>query len=302
MSGAAVTAVVVAYNSAAHLPSCISAIRAACREHDLSVLVVDNASPDDTRATLAGIGGDVRLVAMGRNAGFAAACNAGVAVADSEYVCFVNPDARPAPAAIDALVAAERRRSGHLLYSGKVVTPTGVVDDGCCRSLPSLWEYVCFATGLSTAFPRSRWFDPGALGSWDREDERVVPAVSGAFLLARREAFVSVGGFDARFFMYSEDTDLSARAAAAGLPPLFVPEAVACHDGGASSTGGAKATMVLRGKVTYLRKHWSAPRRMLGIGLLRAGTAIRAVGARATGRGQKWREVWAQRRAWLHGW
>lgn len=298
----AVTAVVVAYASAMHLPSCLAAVRGACREHDLDIVVVDNASPDDTRGALAGIDGDVRLVEMGRNAGFAAACNAGVAATGGEYVCFVNPDARPLPGAIDALVAAARRRPGHLLYSGKVVTPTGAIDGGCCSALPSLWEYVCFATGLSTAFPRSRWFDPRALGGWDRGDERVVPAVSGAFLLARREAFASTGGFDERYFMYSEDVDLSARAAAAGLPPLFVPDAVAVHDGGGSSTGGVKTAMVLRGKVTYLRAHWPPARRALGVGLLRLGTAVRAAGGRVAGRGQKWREAWADRRGWRHGW
>lgn len=297
-----VTVVVVAYNSATHLATCIAAIRDACREHELEVIVVDNDSPDGTRLALATIDADVRLVEMRRNAGFAGACNAGVAVATGGYICFVNPDARPRPGAIDALVAAAHRRPDHLLYAGKVVTVAGVLDDGCCSALPTLWEYACFATGLSTAFPRSRWFDPAALGSWDRGDERVVPAVSGAFLLTRRGDFLSVGAFDERYFMYSEDIDLSSRAGAAGLPPLFVPDAVAVHDGGGSSTSGAKTTMVLRGKVTYLRAHWTPRRRALAVGLLHVGTCSRAAGALVAGRGGKWREAWSERRIWRQGW
>lgn len=301
MTAATVTAVVVAYNSASDLAPCIKAIRAACRRHTLTVIVVDNDSPDDTAAALDD-DPDVTLVAMGRNAGFAAACNAGVRAAESEYICFVNPDARPAAGAIDALLSAALRRPGHALYSGKVVRPTGRIDDGCAAALPSVWEYVCFATGLSTLFPRSRWFDPAALGGWDRDDERTVPGVSGAFLLARRGDLEALGGFDERFFMYSEDLDLSARATERGLPPLFVPDAVAVHASGGSSTSGGKAVMVLRGKATYLRLRWGRTRRAIALALLLVGVGVRAAGSIATGRGRKWREAWAARGTWLRGW
>ena len=295
-----VAVVVVAYRSAADLPGCLAAIRAASVA-EMDVVVVDNDSPDDTASAVRDAG-DVVVVPMGRNAGFAAACNAGVAAVSADYVCFVNPDARPAPGSIDALVDAATRRTGHALYSGKVVTPAGTVDAGCCAALPSLWEYVCFASGLSTAFRHSRWFDPAALGGWDRADERPVPVVSGAFLLVRRSDYRALGGFDERFFMYSEDVDLSWRSALAGRGPLFVPTAVAVHTSGSSSTRGAKATMVLRGKATYLRLHWPPVRRRLGVALLLAGTGVRAAGSRVTGRGRAWRQAWAARRVWRGGW
>jgi len=293
--------VVVAFRSADHLRACLEAIASACREHPMSVVVVDNASPDDTRAAIAGERG-VTLIEMGRNAGFAAACNAGVTATAADYVCFVNPDGRASEGSIDALVGAAERRPDHALYSGRVLTPEGEVDPGCASALPSLWEYFCFATGLSTVFRRSRWFDPAALGDWDRGDERTVPAVSGAFLLARRRDFDHLGGFDERFFMYSEDIDLSLRASTAGRGPLFVPSAIAVHASGASSTDGTKATMVLRGKVTFVRLHWGPARRTLAVGLLLTGTAMRAAGARVAGRGGKWREAWAARREWSRGW
>jgi len=296
-----VAVVVVAYRSADDLGPCLAAVRAACREHPLQIVVVDNDSPDDTAAAVRGEPGVV-LVEMGRNAGFAAACNAGVAATGAEHVCFVNPDSRPRPGAIDALVAATVRRPGHALYSGRVVTTTGALDPGCCSALPSLWEYVCFASGLSTAFARSRWFDPASLGAWDRNDERAVPAVSGAFVLARRRDLEELGGFDERYFMYSEDVDLSTRAGRRGTPPLLVPSAVAVHASGGSSTSGAKTSMVLAGKVTYLRIHWSGPRRRAAVALLLTGTAARAAGSTMLRRGAKWREAWATRDRWRSGW
>jgi len=294
--------VVVAYRSADELAGCIDHVRRATADVGLDIVVVDNASPDDTRGAVAAVGGNVRLVEMGRNAGFAAACNAGAQASRGDYVCFVNPDARPEPGSIDALVNAAQRRPGHLLYSGRVVTPTGEVEDGCCSALPSLWEYVCFATGLSTAFPRTAWFDPARLGGWGRDDERVVPAVSGAFLLVRREEFLEAGGFDERYVMYSEDVDLSRRARESGRPPLFVPSASAVHRSGSSSSGEAKTVMVLRGKSTYLRLNWTAPARTVALWLLCIGVAVRAWTSAVSRRGTKWRTAWRERRVWTGGW
>jgi N-acetylglucosaminyl-diphospho-decaprenol L-rhamnosyltransferase len=81
-----------------------------------------------------------------------------------------------------------------------------------------------------------------------------------------------------------------------------VPEAKVVHAGGASSTSAGKRVMVLRGKVTYLRLRWSRPRAAAGRALLATGVAVRAAGARLTGRAGYWRDVWAQRSNWLAGW
>lgn len=304
-TGPDVTVVVVAYNSADLLPRTLAAAEAAATGLRLELVVVDNASPDGrTGAAVRSSGPQppVRLVELTENVGFGRAVNLGVQLAAGEFVCLLNPDARPAPGAISELVAAARRRPRHLLYSGRVLAPDGGVDPGCCSALPSLHEYLCFATGLSTARPGSRLLDPRSLGRWARADERVVPAVSGAFLLFRRSEFLDAGGFDPGYFMYSEDTDLSARAHRLGRPPLLVPTAGAVHDNGASSSTAGKAEMVLRGKCTYVRKNWSPRRARAAVALLQAGVGLRAAGALAIGRGAHWREVWGQRASWRAGW
>jgi GT2 family glycosyltransferase len=298
-----VTAVVVAYRSADHLSNCLPAIMAASVDHVVEVIVVDNDSPDDTASGVLLSGVEARVVRTGGNHGFAAAANLGAGTGEGEYVVFVNPDARPRPGSVDLLVDAARRRPGHLLYSGRVVTPSGEVDRGCCLPLPSLWEYVCFATGLSTVFRGHRLLDPASLGGWNRDSECVVPAVSGAFLLARRSGFLAEGGFDPGYFMYSEDADLSARAHALGRPPLLVSTAEAEHDGGGSSTTGMKTRMVLRGKATYVRRHWSPVRRAAGLVLLQLGVGVRALaGALLGGRAVHWHEAWKHREEWVAGW
>ena len=70
---------------------------------------------------------------------------------------------------------------------------------------------------------------------------------------------------------------------------------------GASSTSDTKLALVMSGKITYARSHlagWQAP---VGVQLLRLGVLARAIGARLTGRGQKWRTGWVRRADWWNG-
>jgi hypothetical protein len=121
-------------------------------------------------------------------------------------------------------------------------------------------------------------------------------------MLVEREFFIQLGGFDPTYFMYSEDIDFSARARTAGARPLLDPAAQVVHVGGASSTSAGQLIGLLRGKVTYLRQHWSGPSAWLGVRLLVLGVGIRAAGAAALRRRGEWVEVFRQRRTWRDGW
>jgi len=160
-----------------------------------------------------------------------------------------------------------------------------------------------FATMLSTAFKRSRVFDPESLGAWNRDSVREVPIITGCLLLIRRSEWERLGGFDEAYFLYGEDSEFSARAGLAGLRRVIVPDAVIMHDvGGSSDRGGAKGCMVLAGKVTYLRRTWSPMRAHLGVGLLVAGVGLRAGLERATRRSRApWSAVWRRRADWVQG-
>ena len=103
---------------------------------------------------------------------------------------------------------------GHGLYGGRTLWPDGTVCPGSCWGKPSLWSLFCFSTLLSTVFKGSRVFDPESLGGWQRDTVREVDIVTGCLLLAPREVWDELGGFDERFFMYGEDGDLALRAAA----------------------------------------------------------------------------------------
>ena len=69
--------------------------------------------------------------------------------------------------------------------------------------------------GLSSLFPRSRLFNPEALGDWPRNTVEAVDAITGCFFLIRKSLWHDLEGFDESFFMYGEDTDLCIRARSA---------------------------------------------------------------------------------------
>lgn len=297
-----VSVVVVSYNTRDLTLRGLGALRAACGGVPYEIVVVDNASADGSAAAVEEAMPDARVVRLPRNVGFGNAVNAGAAQARGRWLMLVNPDTEPVGDVVSAFVTFARDHPECRLFTGRTLRADGTDDGFSCWGLPSLWGYACFATGLSTVFRRSRWFNPEELPALDRTVSARVPAASGCLMLVERELFAELGGFAPEYFMYSEDIDLCARAGALGAAPVLVPGAKVVHVGGASSTSVGKRVMVLRGKCTYLRLRWSRPRAAAGRALLAAGVAVRAAGARLTGRAGYWREVWAQRSLWLAGW
>jgi N-acetylglucosaminyl-diphospho-decaprenol L-rhamnosyltransferase len=167
-----VTVILVTYNSSHCLADALASL-----PPDVASIVVDNGSTDGTLAIAAQQAGQV--LDMKGNLGFSKACNAGAAIADTEFLLMMNPDSLAGPGAISHLLAAAEAYPG--------------------------------ASAFNPTFTRTT--DAATLPA---SGDRVVNALSGAALFVRKQLFAEVGGFDERFFLYFEDTDLSARLAARG--------------------------------------------------------------------------------------
>jgi GT2 family glycosyltransferase len=295
-SGASVSTIVVTFNNARQIVDCLASLQSDPATAG-QIVVLDNGSTDETAAIVEQRFPDVRLIRSPENLGFARGCNAAAAQATTAaYVAFVNPDTMLRGDAITQLLAFADARPEGGIYGGRALRPNGEVGLESCYGPPSLWAYWCFGTGLSTAFPRSR-FDPESLGRWNRDSDREVGVVTGLLMLVRRDLWDRLGGFDEDFFMYAEDVDISMRAAQLGYRPCITPQAVVVHEGGGSSeTSGAKRVLLLTGRVTYMRKQWSLVRRTAGISLLLLGVGIRAVA-----RDESWGHVWRHRAQWTRG-
>jgi GT2 family glycosyltransferase len=224
-------AVVVNWNGAEQLPSCLDALLA--QDHpDLDVIVVDNASTDGSDEVLGRYAERIRLVANDTNRGFAGGVNDGVAAApDADAILTVNPDvvARPdfVTRAVAALATDDRRGAvqGKLVRTARSPAGEPVIDTT---------GHVAFRTRLF----RNRGEGEVDRGQWDEAGE--VFGVSGALALYRREMLddvaIDVDGrreiMDEDLFAFWEDVDLDWRARLRGWTAWYEPAAVAEHERG----------------------------------------------------------------------
>jgi GT2 family glycosyltransferase len=296
-----VSIVMVTYNSAEWLDSSLGTIARGVQRVPYEVIVVDNASEDDTVDQLRRRFGMATIVVNDQNEGFARAVNRGAQLASGDWILLLNPDTAVDEGAVDALVEFATAHPGHGLYGGRTITPDGAVDPSSCWGLPSVWSTTCFGLGLSTAFRKSTVFDPESLGRWPRDSVREVGFVSGSLLLIPRQVWIELDGLDERYFVYGEDADMGARAWARGYRPIVTPTATIVHAVGASSTRENKLVLLFAGKVTYIDIHFTGLGRSWSKLMLQTGVGLRSVVSAMTNRESGWSGAWHRRREWRGG-
>jgi GT2 family glycosyltransferase len=237
-------AVIVAHNSSALLPSCLTALVAAAGDIETRIVVADSGSSDGVETLCEELG--VEFLA-GENRGLGAAFNRArrlEAVASARYVLQLNPDVLLPPGGLEALVrlADERPRCGILAprqldEHGQLIISIGVE--------PTVAEYRRGFTAL-----RCDWV-------WQRERyERDTAAdwVMGACMLLRREMLAQIGGFDERFFLCSEEVDLCRRARDAGWSVEYTPAVTVVHALAERPIDAHRVRLEEWSRILYLRK------------------------------------------------
>ncbi|GAA2664892.1 MULTISPECIES: glycosyltransferase family 2 protein [Actinosynnema] len=206
------------------------------------VVLADNGSTDGVPEQAAAARDDVEFVPTGGNLGYGGGANRGVAALDDSigWIVIANPDLEWGAGSLDQLLDAATRWPRGGAFGPLVREPDGEVYPSA-RLLPSLGRGVGHAL-FAKVWPSNPW-----TREYRQErtgiTERTAGWLSGSCLLLRREAFDSVDGFDARYFMYFEDVDLGDRIAKAGWLNVYVPTAEVVHIGGAS-TKKASARML----------------------------------------------------------
>lgn len=305
-----ISTLIISYNTREKTLACLESVCAWTRETDCEVIVLDNASTDDSAEAVAERFPDVKLIASESNHGFARGNNIAAEQATGKYLLLLNPDTVVLDGAIDRLVAFAEADGGGNIYGGRTLFSDGSLNPTSCWRRPSLWSLLCVALGLNQVFPKSEVFNRDWMPSYGRDEVKEVDIISGCFLLIGRDNWERLGGFDERFFMYGEEFDLCLRAARLGMKCKVCPEATIIHHGGASErTRADKTVKLFQTKVLLMREHWSRPAAWLGVGLLRLWTWTRRVGGAVAGlwsqgakqTGRTWREVGRRRREWRRG-
>lgn len=305
------TVIIVSYNTRQMTLDCLESLYANTRRTRFRTVVYDNASSDGSAEAIARQFPQVDLIASPDNLGFAQANNVVAAEAETEWLLLLNPDTEVYEGAVDELLDFSRAHPQAGITGGRTVFPDGSLNAASCRNRITPWSAFCMATGLTAAFPRSPVFNPENLAGWKRDSVREVDIVVGAFFMIRRALWNELGGFDRKYFMYGEESDLCLRARDLGYRPMITPDAEIMHLIGASSGKVAnKVVLLAQGRVTLIRDHWPDMLVPLGVGLMWLWGAVRVGAARVlalSGRdghretARKWTSVWARRDEWLAG-
>jgi len=206
--------IVVNYNGGLLLRQCLASLLADCGEDD-EIIVVDNASTDGSAAEIEQAFPEVRVIRSAVNLGFGEGNNIGVHWATGRYLAFLNPDTVVERGWLDALIIALEDNPASGLATSKIL----LLDDPdhintCGIDVHFTGLALCRGLGLH----RTALAQAGEVG-----------AISGDAFAIRRDLFEALGGFDGRFFLYMEDTDLSWRARMAGYRCLYAPASVVYH-------------------------------------------------------------------------
>ncbi len=244
MTDTFITAVVVAWNAGSTLNACVSSLResAILASVGLNVIVIDNNSVDDSVTSLPLRSAD-RVVCNPVNAGFGVAASQGIALADAPWVMLINPDVVVDRMAIPVLAAAARAATSDVAT---------LIPELRFTSDPSLIN--CRGVTMDAAGIPAE-IDAGTRGVPERESALEALGGSSGCCLLRLEALRTLGGIEPCFFAYLEDVDLAVRLRAAGFRALAVPEAVAWHEGSATTGEGSplKTYLVARNRRILFR-------------------------------------------------
>ena len=253
-SEADLAVVIVNYNTGDYLERCLASLERHRGNIAVDVLVIDNASHDDSHRAAVAAHPPTRLIENAENVYLSPAWNQGIRETQAPYILLLNPDTEWWRGTLDDLVAVTRRhpRAG-------IVGPIVRDSDGAVypsgRAFPRIGDAVGHAF-LSPFAPGNRFTRRYHIEGWDRTTERIVDWVSGCCMLFPRKAFDEVGGFDEAFLLYGEELDIATRLSGAGWSVVFTPEVEILHERGVS-TGRSRRTALMHSASVYryYRKH-----------------------------------------------
>jgi O-antigen biosynthesis protein len=208
---------------------------ARCPGFASEIFVVDNASDDGSIDMVRKKFPHVVCIENKNNLGFARANNLALEKSSGRFILLINPDTIVQEDTIDSMMRSMETNPSIGMAGCKILNPDGTLQLACRRSFPRPWVALTKITGLSALFPHSRLFGQYNLTYLDPESSYEVDAISGSFMMLKREIYERVGGLDETFFMYGEDLDWCYRIQQAGWKIYYIPDTKIIHYKGEST-------------------------------------------------------------------
>ncbi|MGZ8165539.1 MAG: glycosyltransferase family 2 protein [Methylobacter sp.] len=244
-----ISLIIVNWNSWDMLSHCLKKLQDQTFQ-DFNVLIIDNASDQPPPPELCSRYANVTLIQNQANLGFAAANNQAIrCLEESDWVGLLNPDAFPEPDWLEQLINTTKNYPDYMMFASRQLM------DGDNNLLDGDGD-VYHISGLVWRKGHGLHKNEGAL------DPQEVFSPCAAAALYKREALISVGGFDEDFFCYVEDVDLSFRLRLVGHRCLLVPDAIVHHVGSATTGGQHSDFSVYHGHRNLV---WTFVKNMPGV-------------------------------------
>lgn len=262
--------IVVNWNGSGLLTRCIETIAGAPPKLTYEIVIVDNASQDDSLAQLRANesaaklidNGQLRIIKNADNRGFGAANNQAFELTDSPLLFLLNLDTEVSPGTIDTLVSKLESDPTIGACGPKILNVDGSLQTSVFFNPPRVWHTVLSQLWLYHLLPRKLRGELLLGWHWNHDRERFVPMLGAAAIMARRKMIEEVGGFNERFHMYAEDNEWCWRITKSKWRLRFVPEAVVLHHGAHSSKKRWSASEQIRVKLKaeFEFEHQALPR------------------------------------------
>ena len=227
--------IILSYNVKDLLRNAIKAVYDTYKNKSLQIIVVDNASSDDSVAMIEKEFPNVDLVKSDVNTGFSAGNNLARKITKGNIILFLNPDTEVKGRAIDKCEDILKNKKELGAITCKVMLPNGGIDYSCHRGLPTPWNTFCYFTGLSKAFPKSKYFAGYTASHLNVNKSHYIDCVSGTFLMIKKDVLKKIGWWDEDYFWNGEDIELCYRIKKAGYKIWYEASEIMMHYKGSSS-------------------------------------------------------------------
>lgn len=247
---------ICSWNTREDLRACLASLQAVRDEARFEVIVVDNASHDDSPDMVENDFPWVRLMRMSENLGFTKGHNAAMAARSAGPVFLLNSDTIVHAGALRTMLDYAREHPEVGIVGPKLLNSDGSLQYSC-RRFPNPVAAIFRNTPIGRLFPNNRFTREYLMTDWNHDEVREVDWVSGAAFYVSKDAVDRVGVFDPDFYMYCEDVDWCYRIWQAGLKVVYLPQAAITHAIGRSTDQVANKMIVRfhRSMLRFYRKN-----------------------------------------------
>ncbi len=261
---------IVNYNVRHFLEQCLASVEKAIQNIDAEIIVVDNASVDDSVQMMKDQFPLVKVIASKINLGFAKANNLGAKQASGEFILALNPDTVVDEDCFEKCIQFISSHPDAGAIGVKMMDGSGTFLPESKRGFPDFWAAFCKMSGLYKLLPKSAFLNGYYQGHLSENESHPVPVLSGAFMMIRKTVWEKLNGFDEDFFMYGEDIDLSYRIEQLAYKNYYFADTTIIHYKGESTSKGSLNYVVAfyKAMILFAKKHFNKSSRWALVAML----------------------------------